>query len=363
MSEQKSAQKKGLLRGLWRGATGSVLAVTGVVLVVVLAVLGIGLWQRYLAPQVRIARGRAVQVRIAKGATTREIASQLLEVGVIGNENGFVLRSRLARAVGKFQPGIYDLKTGTPDREVIAILEDGPPIDYVSVTIPEGFRIDQIADRLSAKADISRDQFIKLAESGAPTFAYRHPYLAGAYRDSLEGYLFPKTYQIPRGANAEKVVEMMLAQFDRETTALDISAAEKHGLTLSQVVVIASMIERESKLDAERSLVSSVIYNRLHRGMRLKIDATIAYVLRSNRFRLTNQDLYTKTPYNTYLHDGLPPGPISNPGLKSLQAAAAPADTAFIYYVLTDKDGSHTFTTNLADFLVAKRKSKEVFGR
>ena len=137
---------------------------------------------------------------------------------------------------------------------------------------------------------------------------------------------------------------MMLDQFDREIELVDVGQAEARGLNLNQLVTLASMIERESRLDSERPLISSVIYNRLRTDSFLKIDATIQYVLGNNRFRLTNQDTRIDSPYNTYRRKGLPPGPISNPGLKSLQAAAAPAETQLLYYVLTGKDGSHTFT-------------------
>jgi len=331
--------------------------------VLVLGLLVGGLWRYYLAPQSDAPAGRSVQLRIKGGASTSDIASSLLRAGVIRNVNGFALNSRFAGADGNLKAGVYDLTTGMSDRAVIDVLEAGPPVGYITVTIPEGFRLDQIAERLRKEAGISRKEFLKLAESGAPYFAENHPYLAGAYKNSLEGYLFPKTYQLREGMAAEEVIEMMLDQFDRETADLDFAAAQERGLGPAEVVTLASMIERESKLDKERELVSSVIYNRLAKGMRLKIDATIEYVLRDKRLRLTYADLFTKTPYNTYLHEGLPPGPISNPGLKSLQAAVAPADTQFIYYVLTGKDGSHTFTTNLADFLVAKKRSKEVFGQ
>jgi UPF0755 protein len=156
---------------------------------------------------------------------------------------------------------------------------------------------------------------------------------------------------------------MMLTQFDSEVAHVDFSRVQKRGLSRQQVLVVASMIERESRLSPERPLVSSVIYNRLRIGMLLKIDATIEYVLPGRRFRLTNRDLRVQTPYNTYTHKGLPPGPISNPGLESIKAAAGPADTKLLYYVLTGRDGSHTFAMNLNDFLVAKAKSKRVFGK
>jgi len=335
----------------------------GVLVLVVVAAISGALWLTYASPQTDVAAGQSVRVRIKAGSTTREIGTALLKAGVIGNVEGFALHARLAGADGQLKPGSYDVKTGMADGDVIALLESGPVLDMVSVTIPEGFRVDQIADRLEKDAGVSRSEFLKLAEHGAPQFAEKHPALIGVYRDSLEGYLFPKTYRMRKKTSARQAIEMMLDQFDRETADLDFSAAQARGLTPQQIIVIASMIERESKLDEERPLVSSVIDNRLRTGMRLKIDATIEYVLRDKRLRLSNADLYTKTPYNTYLHAGLPPGPISSPGIESIRAALAPADTQFIYYVLTGKDGSHTFTTNLADFLVAKKRSKEVFGR
>lgn len=338
-----------------------IVAATGVLLVVGVIAGALGLY--FLSPHGSITAGRTVRLDVKSGSTTRDIASALLAAGVIENANGFALRARLSGADGTLRPGVYDLVTGASDREVIDLLESGPPAGDLTVTIPEGFRLDQIADRLNRDAGIPQAGFLALAEHGAPRFAGRHSYLYGAYKGSLEGYLFPKTYRLRKNMTAEQVIEMMLEQFDRETAGLDMSVAQERGLTPQQIVIVASMIERESKLDRERPLVSSVIYNRLREGMRLKIDATIEYVLRDKRLRLTNSDLYTKSPYNTYLHEGLPPGPISNPGLEALSAAVAPADTRFLYYVLTGKDGSHTFTTNLADFLAAKKKSKEVFGR
>ena len=230
------------------------------------------------------------------------------------------------------------------------------------MTIPEGYVIDQIAERLDKQAGVPQSEFKSLAKSGATQFAGDHPYLADVYGGSLEGYLFPKTYRVKEGSSAREVLEMMLDQFDREIAQVDLKQASERGLTLNQLVVLASMIERESRLDSERPLISSVIHNRLRTDSFLKIDATIEYVLGKKRFRLTNQDTKIDSPYNTYTRKGLPPGPISNPGLKSLKAAAAPAETQLLYYVLTGKDGSHTFTTNLADFLAAKKRSKQVFG-
>ena len=346
-----------------RNLSGLVPAIGAALFAVLVVALSTVLWVHYFSAQTHAAAGTPVRVRIEAGASTQHIGELLAGAGVVANANGFALRSRLAGADSHLKPGTYDLVTGSSYAAAVRQLEAGPTDEYVSVTIPEGFRLEQVAARFKAEAGVHVTDFLKLARRGAPRFAGRHPMLTGAYHGSLEGYLFPKTYEVRRGASASSVIEMMLAQFDRETAGLDFSAARARGVTPQQVVTIASMIERESRLDRERPLVSAVIYNRLHWGRRLKIDATIEYVLRDRKFRLTNRDLYTVSPYNTYLHSGLPPGPISNPGAKSLEAAAHPADSPFLYYVLTGKDGSHTFTTNLADFLVAKRKSKEVFGR
>jgi len=306
--------------------------------------------------------GQAIQVEIVAGATTKEIAVHLAKTGVISNPNMFRVQSRLAGADGELRAGIYDLVSGMPNADIIERLRLGPPIAYATVTIPEGFVIDQIAARLEEQVGISAEEFIALAHGGIDEFPDRE-YLEDGYQGSLEGYLFPKTYRIKEGSTAREVINMMLDQFEREIETVDMTYAQERGVFLHDLVTIASMIEREARVPEEREMISSVIYNRLRAGMRLEIDATIEYVLPGNRFRLRNSDLEIDSPYNTYRSAGLPPGPISNPGLASLQAAAAPADTEYVYYVLTGTDGSHTFATNVDDFLAAKQRSKEVFGK
>jgi UPF0755 protein len=274
----------------------------------------------------------------------------------------FRLSARNAEADGLLKPGVYDLQTGMDYDRVIELLTAGPDVEYTTVTIPEGWVINQIAERFDEQAGIPADEFVALA-ANATGFADDHPYLAEAYSNSLEGYLFPKTYRVREGATARDAISMMLAQFDREIATVDMTPAEVRGLSLNDVVILASIIERETKVASERPVVASVIYNRLAKNMRLEIDATIEYVLQTNRLRLRNSDLELESPYNTYRNAGLTPGPISSPGLASIEAAVYPADTDYIYYVLTDPDGSHTFTETWEDFLVAKRKSKEVFGQ
>ncbi|MBN2848164.1 MAG: endolytic transglycosylase MltG [Coriobacteriia bacterium] len=307
-----------------------------------------------------ITPGVSVRVEIPAGAGTAEIARMLATVGVIENASMFRLRARLEGIDGKLRTGIYDLTTGMSYEAAVEKLLVGPPLTYVTVTIPEGFTIEQIAGRIEDATGISAEEIVALGYGQAVLFVDRHPYLADAYDGSLEGFLFPKTYRVVEGSTAEDVIELMLDQFDTELASVDLSYATERGLSLSDVVTIASMVEREARVADERPLVASVIYNRLEKGMRLEIDATIEYVIKENRPRLLLSDLEIDSPYNTYRNAGLPPGPIASPGLASLQAAAEPADTAFIYYVLTSADGSHTFTETYEEFLIAKEKSREV---
>ncbi len=356
--------EKGPARQSHRRTAVTVLGVSaaGIALVVVV-VLAAAVWAVFFASSNTGVAGDPAQIEVTSGMSTAEIARALVEAGVIGNANSFRVRARLSGEDGKLKVGVYDLTKAMSNRDALDALLAGPRAKYVSVTIPEGYVLTQIAERLENQAGIPRAEFLRLAKEGAVEFVNGHPYLSDVYEGSLEGYLFPKTYRIRAGSSARDVIEMMLAQFDTEIRAVDTSNAGAGGLSLHELVVLASMVERESKLDDERPLVSSVIHNRLAKNMLLEIDATIEYVLPGNRFRLTYRDLRIDSPYNTYRRRGLPPGPISNPGLASLQAAASPADTSYLYYVLTGKDGSHTFTDNKADFLKAKQKSKEVFGR
>jgi UPF0755 protein len=331
-------------------------------LVVVVLLVGVPIyaaWQLFLVPEVDVVVGTPVVVDIPSGSGTGAIADILAEAGVIDNAAMFRLRARLDKIDGKLRSGTYELTTGMEYDAIVKKLLAGPPVEYVTVTVPEGLTIEQIAARFEEKAGIPAMDITILAYQ-ADTFVAGHPYLADVYNNTLEGYLFPKTYRVVEGSTARDVIELMLDQFDTELALVDLSYPTSRGMTLHQVVTLASMVEREARLDNERQLVSSVIYNRIDRGMRLEIDATIEYIIKERKPRLLNSDLEIDSPYNTYRNAGLPPGPIAAPGLASLQAAAAPAETNFIYYVLTGQDGSHTFAETYAEFLQAKEKSREV---
>jgi UPF0755 protein len=336
----------------------AVVVVVGVVLVAI-AVTAFVL----LRPESNVPAGKPVTVHIAKGIGSSGVARTLVGAGVIRNSAMFLLMAKAAGASDGLKPGTYELSTGMPNNLVIQQLLRGPQPVYYDVTIPEGFTIRQMASRLAKQAHIPEDEFLTLATTGAPKFAADHPYLENAFNGSLEGFLFPKTYRIKKGTSAEQVISMMLNQFDTETAKLDLSYATSKNLTLSDVVIIASILERETKLPQEYPLVASVIYNRLRVKMRLGLDSTVFYGLPEGQTTISKADLANVTPYNTYRKSGLPAGPISNPGLDALKAAASPASTPYLYYVLTSKDGSQTFTTNYKDFLKAVQKYHQVFGK
>lgn len=345
------------------GRAKKVLAVLSLLLIVMVVGTIVAGWTVFYRPDSSVEPGVPVQVEVPAGSSTAAIARLLAKQGVVSNANMFRLDSRLADADGDLRAGIYDLRTGMSNSDVIETLLAGPPIKYVTVTVPEGFTIEQIAARLENQAEIPAEEFLAIAKGGADQLVPERPYLEGVFAGSLEGYLFPKTYRFREGTDAKQAIDIMLDQFELEMEQVDVAGAEARGVSHRELVVLASMIERETRVDKERPLVASVIFNRLDKGMRLEIDATVEYVLQTRKLRLSYKDLEIESPYNTYRNHGLPAGPIANPGVESLKAAAAPADTDFIYYVLTSQDGSHTFTTNYNDFLRAKDKSKEVFGK
>ena len=306
------------------------------------------------------AAGQHVQVRLPQGASTDQIARMLSSYGVIRNSLRFQLDAKLSKKA--LRSGTYDLTTGMPDDLVIKTLSSAPAVTYVDVPIPEGFTAKQIARRFAARAGVSEDEMMSLVTSGAPQFAAKHPYLQGAAGDSLEGYLYPATYRIKKGTKPAAIVELMLEKFDAASAGLDLTFAKSKNLTLSDVVIIASILEREAKLAKDYPTIASVIYNRLHARMRLGLDSTIFYIVPEGTATLSKSDIWNMSPYNTYRHSGLPPGPISNPGIEALTAASHPSNTKYLYYVLTGKDGSQTFTVTYPEFLQAVKKYHAVFG-
>lgn len=326
-----------------------------VALAVIVAALAYAVWSTLYRTEAAVAAGRKVTIVIAKGSSADQVASVLARAGVVRNATMFRLRASALEAAGDMKPGTYVLTTGSAYDGIIRLLEAGPQIEYVTFTIPEGWGIPAIAERVEDKFGIPASTFTKLATTGAKKFTYG--FLADNPTPSLEGYLFPKTYTLKKTATATDVIDVMLTQYGKEIAPLDHVYAKSKGVDPHEALTIASIIEREAVLDKDRPKVASVIYNRLAIGMRLQVDSTVQYAL-NGKAKLNLDDLKTQSPYNTYMNVGVPPGPICSPGLSSIQAALKPAKTNYIYYILTHKDGSHSFAVTYAEFLVLKAQSK-----
>lgn len=311
-------------------------AVAGVI-VLLAAAFGAGIgWLVYGDTQRPAA---PADVLIASGSSVSQISAQLEAQGVIGSATLLDWYFRVRGGGDHIEAAEYQFPAHLTLAQVADRLETGGRTPTVWITIPEGFTAMQIAQKLGAAGLVPPVLFMREAQT-------RTLDLGGTATRGLEGYLFPDTYQVPRSADADEVIDMMTKQFEAELPRDYVAAARKLGRTVPQVVTIASMIEREAKVDSERPLIASVIYNRLRLGMPLEIDATIEYALPQHKTALSYADLAIDSPYNTYKNAGLPPTPISNPGKASLDAAFHPASTPFLYYVYKG-NGHHAFSTTL----------------
>lgn len=302
---------------------------------------------------------QAVTFTIDEGSTGDEVVDALHDAGVLrcGGIVGHGLLAKSGRA-DEIRAGTYDLMTNMTLDVVLDIVTKVPePVPMLRLTIPEGYRLTQIAERVQEDLHISGERLLALAQGGGYSLP---PYLPKG-TPTAEGFLFPKTYEFPKGGiTPADVIERLLQQFQEEAAALPWKNTEELGVTPYEIVVIASMIEEEAKVPQDRAKIAAVIYNRLDAGMPLGIDATLLYADPTpGDGTLTDLDLTTDTPYNTRLHTGLPPTPISGPGLPSLEAALRPANVDYLYYVLCGADGHHEFTVGYQEFL---RKKAECLG-
>lgn len=304
--------------------------------------------------------GGPVAFTVEEGATGADIAKALEDKGIISSELAFRIYLTIRGGDGSLKVGNYQLSIGMSHGEVLAILNAGAEGDFVKLTIPEGLTTEQIAEVVGSSTHISSEELLIAAnETNKRPKMYPDgpdgPDSSVLLTGPLEGFLFPNTYFVDEDVGASALVERMINAFDEATSDVDWEGASELGVTPYEAVIIASLIEEEAKVDEERALVSSVIHNRLEVGMMLGIDATVQYVHRSyDGSPLTAEQLSSNSPYNTRLVAGLPPGPISSPGLASIEAALAPADTNFIYYVLKDCK-THFFTHDFDAFSAARR--------
>lgn len=346
--------------GKWIKATFWILTV------IVLLVIGgaVYVWSQMQPPA---ASEQSVEMTIEKGVGTSGIADLLKQKGLI--KNSFIFKSylKLKNEGSKFQAGNYALRPGMSFDDIISKLNRGDviPDEMIRFTIPEGYTVMQIADKLSADHVVDKDVFLRLIDTPAD---FQTSYIGAIPADAklkhkLEGYLFPETYELKKGSTEKDIVARMLEELDKKLSKLPTDWEQKMSdrkLTFHQLMTIASLIEREVVVDSERPLVAGVIYNRLAQNKPLQIDATVQYLFDKPKERLFNKDLKIESPYNTYLHGGLPPGPIASPSLASIEAALNPESSKYLYYV-TKKDGSqtHLFAETYKEHLDNIKKSKQ----
>jgi len=287
----------------------------------------------------------AVAVTIPSGSGVGEIADLLVERGVISSSFFFRARATVSGRSGDFKAGSFSLREDMSYAAAMDALAQSPAAQSVSITVPEGRARREVKDLVGDDLD---GDYVSLTERSA----LLDPADYGAKgADDLEGFLFPATYELKRGQGTRELVSQQLQAFKRELAKVDMRFAKSKNLTRYDVLVIASMVEREAQVAEERPVIASVIYNRLSEGIPLGIDATIRFATNNWTRPLTESELAVDSPYNTRERQGLPPGPIGSPGLSSLQAAAKPAKTGFLFYVVKPNTcGEHEFSETDAEF-------------
>lgn len=297
-----------------------------------------------------------IRVDIPAGYGATQVGKLLQEKGVIKSSAAFVDLVKARGSEDKLKPGIYTLGTGQELIVIVEKLEEGSGLPSVKLTIPEGLAASQTAALLLKNGVMDSALYSELVEQPdkftLPKLGTSRPRVK-----TLEGLLFPSTYYLLTGQGPEDLIDAQLEAFQTKTADLPWSKATALGVTPYEIVIIASLIEKEARIADERSQVAAVIYNRLKKKMALGIDATIRYAVDKWTGPLTDNDLKVDSPYNTRTVKGLPPTPIANPGLAALEAALEPADVDYLYYVLSDSDGHHFFTASYEEFLKAKEKA------
>ncbi len=297
--------------------------------------------------------GEPVEVTIPGGATGKEVGVILAREGLVEHEAFFRVAMRLDKSGGAIKYGPYALSRGLSPMELLHLLQEGPsrPLepteipDELKVTVPEGLTIAQASELFD-----NPEVFIEGASD--PTLIKR----LGIEAPTLEGFLAPSTYFFDQKPSERDVIERMAAQFEKEYAALleEIPGAAQRDI--KEIVTVASLVEEEARVDEERPQIAAVIYNRLNKDMALQMDCTIQYALGKYGQRILYEDREVDSPYNSYLYLGLPPGPISSPGLASLRAAMHPAEVDYLYFVSNADGKTHTFSSTSSEHIRAVRR-------
>jgi UPF0755 protein len=284
---------------------------------------------------------RDIEVQISEGATYKQAVNILAENNLIRDRNLFIILGRITGVDRKVRAGYYLFWSRISPWDVFLLIKRGKIIEY-EVTVVEGDSLDEIGKKLSSSRIMSLDKFNSLVkdEDYIDSLEVKAP--------SLEGYLFPKTYKFPKGSSPGTVLKFMVQKLREAYTDKLIERAKEIQWSEKEVLTLASIIEKEAVIDNERALISAVYHNRIKLGMPLQADPTAIYGVKSYSRKIKKSDLKKKTPYNTYVIRGLPPGPIASPGIKSIVAALYPADVQYIYFV-SKRNGTHIFSKTLSE--------------
>jgi UPF0755 protein len=297
-----------------------------------------------------VAPGQEVDFEILAGTPASQIARDLAAVGIVASASDFDKAVRDAKASDRLQAGTYQLETGMDPADVLTLLVAGPTHQTYRLTIIEGLSVGKMLDSIARQTGISFEDLSAALLDGTITSGLM-PHPPERVQD-WEGLLFPDTYEFAIDADAVDVLTRMVRTAEERVGAIDWTYLTGRGMTPYDGIIIASLIEREAVLDVDRPLVASVIFNRLDLGMMLQFDATVVYALGGlPDGGLSIDDLGIESPYNTYLHTGLPPTPIAGVRIASLEAAAMPADTDYLFFLTTDATGKFTFTADFDEFL------------
>lgn len=317
--------------------TRSLATVCGLLFLIVMG-LSVGLAYYLLSPGHSNAKDQVFFVR--PGLSFKEVARELEANNLIRHKKLFLFWAKIRGIDVKAKAGEYLLNQDMPPLRILGILKKGMVITH-AVTIPEGYTIRQIAELFAANNLLDKAKFMALAFDPERVKNYG---LAGA---SLEGYLYPDTYYFSKGLPAQAVLDTLVYRFLAEIKPYKAQIAQS-GMTLAEVVTLASIVEKETGVAEERPLIAGVFLNRLKKGMRLESDPTTIYGIKDFNGNLTRHDLHQGTPYNTYVIYGLPPGPIANPGIAAIKAVLEPTASNYIFFV-SKNNGSHYFSETLAE--------------
>ena len=295
-----------------------------------------------------------VTIVIPDGVGTSDIANILEENNLIDSAFKFKILSKVKGYDGEFKSGEYSLNKSMKPSEIAAVIIKGVS-NQESFTIPEGFSIYKIGKMLEEKGICTMSEFESELESGNFDYSFLPKAIDG--KDKYEGYLYPDTYNIAKNSTAHDVIKACLDNYQDKYDKDIKKLVDKSGKSLKEIMTVASIVEREAVKSDERPLVAGVIYNRLKKDMKLQMCSTVQYILKEDKPVLSIADTEITSDYNTYINEGLPPGPICNPGMASIKAAANPEKTKYIYFVVSSKlDGSMEYSSDYDEFLKEKEK-------